>query len=167
MYLLVTSINLWHFLAHVIWNSEWVNLPICMVTYSTSFYPPVIRILLVMLKSVILYLIIHYAHVQLPFLANQFIHQIKCSTEGIAISVCLTSALIWKILLWSNPLQILQMIFINNMLMICVMFLKGMHHLHPDWQGKILQVGCLILKGGQSPLGVSLKTLAKSQESTE
>ena len=36
-----------------------VNLPICMVTYWTSFYSPVIRILLLMSRFVILYLIMH------------------------------------------------------------------------------------------------------------
>ena len=36
-----------------------INLPICMVTYWTSFYPPVIRILLLMSNFVILYLTMH------------------------------------------------------------------------------------------------------------
>ena len=45
------------FLTCVSWNSWLINLLICAVTYWTSFYLPVIRILLLMSKFTILYLI--------------------------------------------------------------------------------------------------------------
>ena len=53
---------------------------ICMVTYWTSFYSPVISI-----PFVILYLIMHKSNAQLPSLVKWLMFQIKFNTEGTTV----------------------------------------------------------------------------------
>ena len=48
------------------------------------------------------------------------------------------------------------MLSLNNMYVIWVMFLTGMHLSYLDWQRKILLIGYLMIINVQSPLGTSL-----------
>ena len=104
-----------------------INLLISMVTYWTSFYPPVTRTLLLMSNFATLFLIMHYSNAQLPSLVKWLTLQIEFNIDGTTVSTCLTFTQISKILPSLSLQLMLLLIFTNNMYTILVMFLISMH----------------------------------------